>query len=160
MAERIEVAILPTNSEQSAPQAPPQLAPEQVAQQSPAVDQLNELGALRLELAKLKEELAAATVSRARDIAIKPNDGKAHIGRQDATRERLIRELGNSRYHSLSPDERLRVQGYGPATAHDMSEAPKFFGRTSNAADAARLLKSDPQRYARLRVIAREHGIF
>ena len=121
--------------------------------------QIDELAQLRAELAELKASLALANTAVAVKDARRATP-KLGTGQMDAARDQLIRATGGpAKFYGMTVEQRLAAIGERPATPVELADIPKYFGAGSSARDASILAKQQPERYKRLRIIAREVGV-
>lgn len=120
---------------------------------------------MRLELAELKtaraeqdERLSDLRIKAAVAAATKPVE-ELHLGQSDTLRHRLIGQMGNARWHQMSPDARCALLGVAGSESVKDSELKKVFGRSSDSQFAVQLRRNDAAKYKAWRIVAIERGI-
>ena len=150
-------------SQAPAPVAPPAPAPpatpDYEKQLAEATAKIATLEAERtVAQAEQEEKLSDLRIKAAMAAANKPTE-ELHLGQTDALRHKLIGQMGNARWHHMSPDARCVLLGVAGSESIKDSELQKIFGRSSDSQLAAQARRNDAARYAAWRTVAIERGI-
>lgn len=109
--------------------------------------------------AQAKEEIQALKLQAAVTEVNKPDSKPLANGQADVKREAAIRAAGGlARWNQMPVQQREAILGASDNVQD--AELHKYFGKGSNGAEASRLAKFNPAKYASYRVLAIERGIY
>lgn len=160
----------PTPTAPTAPAAAPTTPPvEPTVQPGLSVEQV-ELNQLRHENEQLRAEASATAQQHDSDLAgqrLKTAVAEAHkpatrlgCGMQDVALAQAISACGGPAYwHQLSPQQQAEALGAAGSDTPD-KVIRQYFGSTSNATEAQRLARQNPNEYKRMRLLAKLRRIF